>query len=336
MSLAAIEPMAARLVDRLPAPGSIGRRLLYEPKWDGFRAIAHVDEHGSVSLTSRRSKLMRSAFPDIIRAVSERLPPGTTVDGEIVRWSSDGRLDFEALQRRNRAGRGALELARTEPCHYVVFDLLERDGRDLLGAPLSARRAALEELFAGIPGTSPLNIGLQTDDVELAREWFESLAAVGIEGLVIKIAEQPYRPGSRGWWKVKHYATTEAIIGGITGTLDRPQELILGRHSSQTGELDVAGRTTRLDDRAAAEVAAALTVAGGNHPWPDELPPSWTGSMYGRREPAPYLRVVPNIVVEARVDVATQGQRWRHPLRFLRLRPDLEPGDVPSDLQLEA
>ena len=217
-----------------------------------------------------------------------------------------------------------------------MFDLLERDGRNLLGAPLSARRAALEEVFADIPGTSPLNISLQTDDLEQAKEWFDSLAAVGIEGLVIKAADQSYRPGSRGWWKVKHYATTEAIIGGITGTLDRPHELILGRHSSQTRELLVVGRTTQLDDCAAAEVAARLTPAAGEHPWPDELPPSWTGSMYGRREPIPYVRVIPAIVVEVRVDVATQGHRWRHPLRFLRLRRDLNLGDVPQDLQLEA
>jgi ATP-dependent DNA ligase len=158
---------------------------------------------------------MVAAFPDVIRALGERLPPGTIVDGEIVRWSSEGRLEFEALQRRNRAGRRALELARSEPWHYVVFDLLERDGHKLLEAPLSARRPALEELFADIPGTSTQNISLQTDDLEQAKEWFESLAAVGIEGLVIKAADQPYRPGSRGWWKVKHYATTEAIIGGL-------------------------------------------------------------------------------------------------------------------------
>ena len=336
MTLGVVEPMLAKLVERIPPPGACPGGCLYEPKWDGFRAIAQVDEHGGVSLASRRSRVMTLAFPDVRSAVAAELPAGTTVDGEIVRWSAEGHLDFQALQRRSHAGRYAAELARAEPCHYILFDLLERDGQDLRHRPLAARRAALEDLLVDLPGTSALTLGLQTRDPDQAREWFDSFAAAGIEGLVIKAGDHPYRPGVRGWWKVKHYATTEAIVGGVTGTLARPRELLLGRYLSETGELMLVGRSAGLDDRAAAAVSAVLQPVDQGHPWPQQLPPSWTSSIYGRREPTEYVRVVPDVVVEVRVDVATDGHRWRHALRFLRLRPDVPPDEVPRDLDLEA
>lgn len=118
---------------------------------------------------------------------------------------------------------------------------------------------------------------------------------------------------------MKHYATTEFVVGGVIGTVDRPQELILGRYDSTTGELRVAGRTTPLTAPAAAELARTLTPAGEEHPWPAELPPSW---RHPTREPTAYTRVVPELVVEARVDAATLGgEPWRHGSRNLRMPP---------------
>ncbi len=327
--------MLARSVGRLPPPGACPGGCLYEPKWDGFRAIARLGERGHATLTSRRSKPMTAAFPEIVEAAARTLPGGTTVDGEIVRWSTEGRLDFGALQRRLHAGRAAARLARAEPCHYVVFDLLELGGDDLRARPLGARRAALEHLLAAVPATSALVLGLQTGDLARAREWFESLDAVGIEGLIVKAAGQPYRPGGRDWLKIKHYTTTEVIVGGLTGSLARPQGLVLGRYGSATGELIMVGRTSPLSEVAAAEVARAVKPAGDDHPWPPVLPPGWISSVYGRREPIPYLRVIPDVVLEARVDVATDGGRWRHPVRYLRLRSDLTVAEVPRDLEFE-
>jgi ATP-dependent DNA ligase len=218
----------------------------------------------------------------------------------------------------------------------VVFDLLERGGEDFQGRRLVDRRAALERLLADLPGTSTLALGLQTGDRDQAEEWFDSLAAVGIEGLIVKAAGQPYRPGGRDWLKIKHYTTTEVVIGGLTGTLARPQGLIVGRHCSTTGEFLVAGRSSILSDLAAAEVARAVKPAGEEHPWPDVLPPGWASGIYGRREPIPYTRVIPAVVIEVRVDVATDWGRWRHPVRYVRLRLDLTAEEVPRDLELEA
>ncbi|RJL26517.1 ATP-dependent DNA ligase [Bailinhaonella thermotolerans] len=324
--------MLAAGVDRLPV--GRGGEFLYEPKWDGFRAVGMVDAERGVHLQSRRGARFNEAFPEVVWALYECLPPSTTVDGEIVRWTPDGRLDFGALQRRNSAGNRAAELARAEPCHFVVFDLPRMRGRDLTGSPLVERRRALEELFAGIPAASVLALSMQTADPGEARGWFRSLHVAGIEGLVIKPARSRYEPGARGWWKLKHRSTTEALVGGVTGSLERPAELLLGRYDDE-GVLHVAGRTTRLADGAARQVAPLLAPAGPDHPWPERLPPGWTSGRYGSRDPLEYTRVRPDVVAEVAVDVAAERGRWRHAVRFIRVRQDLSPSDVPLNLDLE-
>ncbi len=330
-----LRPMLASLAGELPA----GPGWLYEPKWDGFRCLAAADGAGSAGLYSRRGTSLKEAFPDIAAAVGRTLPAGTIVDGEIVRWAADGRLDFEALQRRNRsAGRGARELARTEPCHLIIFDVLRtEEAGEVTGRPLSERRRLVEQLLADQDSAAVVVLGLQTDDFDTATVWLESLAAVGVEGIVAKRATGVYRPGARGWSKIKRYASTEAIIGGVTGSLEQPESIILGRVLSSDGQLHVVGRTTDLAPAAAEQLAAVITAAGDDHPWPDTLPPSWHD-----KDPRPYHRVVPELVAEVRVDVATSNEadgtvgNWRHRLRYLRLRADLPPNDVPTDLDLEA
>jgi ATP-dependent DNA ligase len=84
------EPMLARLAIRLPRPDAGAGGCLYEPKWDGFRCVARIDERGHVVLSSRRSKSLSAAFPEIVDAVASTLPAGAVVDGEIVRWSNRG------------------------------------------------------------------------------------------------------------------------------------------------------------------------------------------------------------------------------------------------------
>jgi ATP-dependent DNA ligase len=156
-----------------------------------------------------------------------------------------------------------------------------------------------------------------------------SLAKVGVEGIVIKPAASRYLPGQRGWEKVKYYATTEFIIGGTTGTLRRPEQLELGRYSSETGELTLLGRTVPLHATDAKKVAARLRPGGPDHPWPATLPGGWHNS-----DDIDYVRVEPDVVVEVRVDTAAQAGRWRHGLRFVRIREDVGPADIPRDMDL--
>lgn len=327
-----VEPQLAHHIDGIPAAGSCAGGCWYEPKWDGFRALAYLDANRGVMLESRRRKSMKGAFPDIMAAVYERLPARTVLDGEIVRWAADGRLDFEALQRRNVNRRGDIaRLVRDEPCHYIVFDVLVLAGEQLADRPFTDRRAALEDLFGLVPGTSPLALGLATPVRDTAVEWFDRLAAVGVEGIMVKPGRDRYRPGNRSaWGKVKRFTTTEAIVGGVTGTLRAPRDVILGRYFADTGELVVAGRTTPLKPAAARTLGAMLTPAGEEHPWPALLPPGWAG-----RTPQEYIRVRPEVVVEIRTEVAATETRWRHGLRYLRPRPDLDPANVPAGLDIE-
>ncbi|WP_329521084.1 ATP-dependent DNA ligase [Spirillospora sp. NBC_01491] len=326
--------MAAKAADRIPDEQGCPGGCRYEPKFDGFRATAIINEHGGVTLTSRQLTRFNETFPEVVLAVFDALPTETVVDGEIVRWAGDGRLDFAALQRRQVAGRRRYDLARAEPCHYVVFDVLEIRGVDLWGRPLVERRAVLEDLLGDAAATSLIVACPQTDDAGEARLWMEVLVKQGIEGIVVKAAAGRYVEGRRGWLKIKHRSTTEAVVGGVTGRLSAPRILLLGRYT-RAGRLRVVGRTAPLPAAAQAAIAGALTPAGDEHPWPGELPASWAGGLPGSEPPIQYTRVVPDLVAEISVDAASERGRWRHTARYVRLRTDLAPADVPCDLDLE-
>lgn len=323
-----VKPMLAVTVDRIPPPQSCPGGCLYEPKFDGFRAVARVDEEGAVDLWSRRRVRFDDAFPEIVEAVRERIEPGTVVDGEIVRWGEDGRLDFGALQRRHVAGRRRAEYARTEPCHYVVFDVLESGGVDLRPRPLRERRAVLESLLGGDLSAGRVVVIPQTADAEEAELWFDALAALGIEGVMVKDADGPYLEGRRRWRKVKRRITTEAIVGGVTGTRRAPETLILGRYDAG-GRLRVVARTAPLPPAARTSLAELLHHAGPGHPWPAELPAGFAGGPYGSHPPIRYVRTEPEVVVEFSADAALDDGRWRHAVRFVRVRRDLDPSQVP-------
>ncbi|MEV3925911.1 ATP-dependent DNA ligase [Actinomadura coerulea] len=329
-----IAPMAVASIETIPGEDGCPGGCRYEPKFDGFRCVARVGEDGDVQLWSRRLKRLDEAFPEIELAVFDVVPPGTVVDGEIVRWGRDGRLDFAALQRRHVAGRRRAALAASEPCHYVVWDVLEAAGVDYRPAPLWRRREVLEQLLAGLPGTSRVVLCPQMRDVSEARLWFEVLVAQGVEGLVVKGANGRYEPGKRGWWRVKHRLTTEAIIGGVTGRLDAPRTLILGRYG-RGGRLRVVARSVPLASPARFELGGLLTPAGREHPWPAELPAGWAGGLPGAQEPIRYTRVVPDVVVEISVDAAFEHGRWRHAARFVRVRNDMAPSEIPQGLNIE-
>lgn len=187
------------------------------------------------------------------------------------------------------------------------------------------RRAALEGLFTEHGLTPTWTLCPMTTDAAVAQEWLTSRTEVQVvEGLVIKGMGQRYLPGARGWFKVRRRETMEAIIGGITGTLRRPQLLVLGRYD-QDGHLRVVGRTTSLKPDAAQQLADHLT-AGPDHPW--------TGVRFtatgGSREPLDPILVVPGLVAEISADTAIDRGVWIHPLRFVRLRLDVPVADVPG------
>src|SRR5262250_1756174 len=133
-----IEPMLARLADELPAAG----RFLYEPKWDGFRAIVFRSDT-DVYIQSRDLRPLDRYFPELHDALVEQVPPGSVVDGEIVIVTPGG-LDFDLLQLRlHPAASRVAKLSKETPSSFVAFDILAADGRDVRNVPQSERRALL-------------------------------------------------------------------------------------------------------------------------------------------------------------------------------------------------
>ncbi|MFD9420885.1 hypothetical protein ACFWC9_40400 [Streptomyces goshikiensis] len=153
------------------------------------------------------------------------------------------------------------------PAYYVAFDVLQADGQELLHLPYRERRARLQDLFANHALTAPWTLCPMTTDLTTAREWLESWTDVsGVEGILIKGQSQRYLPGYRGWTKIRRRDTTETVIGAVTGTLTRPQLLVLGRHD-EAGRLRAVGRTVPLRPEQARQVAEHLAPAGPGHPW---------------------------------------------------------------------
>jgi len=290
----------------------VGERWAYEPKFDGFRCIAL--RHEAVQLQSRQLRPLTSAFPDVVEAVSA-LPAGTVVDGELVVMIA-GRADFAALQRR------ATTRVVEAPGMLVVFDLLAYRGEDLRRLPYRERRARLEDLLDGPrPG---LCLVPATRDSAGAVGWMGHGAA-GIEGVVAKRRDQGYLPTRYGWSKIRAKSTSEAVVGGVVGSRGAPSGLMLGRHDAG-GRLRVVGRTLPLRREARDAVGALLCGPRTAHPWPALLPAGLFGLRRG--EPVEYVRVEPAVVVEIETDSCFERGRYRHPVKFLRVRPELLPSDL--------
>ncbi|WP_240793178.1 ATP-dependent DNA ligase [Arthrobacter crystallopoietes] len=246
----------ARAVEKMPRPDALPGGLLFEPKWDGYRAVLVRDRDGT-SLWSRQGKNLSRYFPDLIAAAAVQLPPGCLIDGEAVIWSGD-RLDFSALQQRLTTSAQSLTLqVREKPAHFVAFDLLAVAGHDTRQEPLDSRRALLEELAKD--WKAPLDLSPATTDPVKAWAWFEELPATGIEGLVIKGRAQPYAGGQRIWQKLKHRETVEVICAAVIGPMSRPEAIVAGLPID--GELRIVGRSAPLKTAAAKLLGTQLQPA---------------------------------------------------------------------------
>lgn len=327
-----VAPMLATPVDAVPE----GPDLIHQPKWDGWRCIAFRETDG-VYLQSRAGRNLTVYFPDITRAV-RTLPPGVVLDGELIVFQR-GRTNFALLQRRVTAGRGLLSLVHECPAHYVLFDLLadadaDAGGEVILDLPLSERRARLEQLLVDAP--TQLTLTPETTDMRQVADWLLNwTVAAGIEGVVTKRLTSRYEMGRRGWSKFRTRLVTEAIVGGVTGSIRSPVTVLLGRFDRR-GRLRYTGRTHPLTGAQREELGGMLSPlhplqhrrAAVVHPWPEPLPASWSGQLE-RPEPLRYVQVEPTVVAEIDADVAFEHGRWRHRVRYARARRDMSVYDVP-------
>lgn len=312
----------AKAVEAVPESGALPGGCYFEPKWDGYRAALIVSDR-EVSLWSRQGKDLTRYFPDLVQAAADQIPSGCVVDGEAVIWTGD-RLDFESLQRRMVTSKAELgALANERPASFVAFDLLAVAGHDTRGLSFSDRRTLLEEL--GRDWIAPMNISPVTKDREQALRWFEDMAPAGIEGLVVKGADQRYEGGSRRWLKVKHRDVLDVVCAAVIGPVSQPSAIIAGLPLQ--GRLRIVGRSTPLSAPVARRLAEHLRPPRGAHPWPEEISEGMLNRFSKDNGPV-RLTLVEPFVVEVSADVAWSGQAFRHPLRLVRPRPELDPQDV--------
>ena len=335
-----IEPMLAKLAADLPA----GENFLYEPKWDGFRAIVFRGDT-DVYIQSRDSRPLDRYFPEMHAVFLERLPPGCVLDGEIVITTPHG-LDFDLLQLRlHPAASRVAKLAQETPASFVGFDLLAVDGRSLLPVQQSERRAELEQLLMDVG--PPIYLTPMTRDRDVAAEWLQRFEGAGLDGVVAKPADGLYQPGKRAMIKIKHARTADCVVAGFRwhkSGKDTVGSLLLGLYDDR-GALHHVGVTSSFTmatrKALAVELEPLRTNAMNDHPWRDwaRVEGSATTRMPGGQsrwsagkdlswEPVRIERVC-----EVKYD-HLQGDRFRHAAIFLRWRPDKPPGECRYD-QLE-
>jgi ATP-dependent DNA ligase len=331
-----VEPMLAKLAETLPEGGT----FLYEPKWDGFRAIVFKGRD-DVYIQSRDLRPLDRYFPELHDLFLHKLPDGCVVDGEIVIATPRG-LDFDALQMRlHPAASRAAKLARETPAAFVGFDLLAMDGRDVRCDPQLERRAKLEALLA--QAETPLHLTPVTRDRGLAQEWLDRFEGAGLDGVIAKPIDGQYEPGKRAMLKVKHARTSDCAVAGFRWHKSGPDavgSLLLGLYDAK-GRLQHVGVTSAFTMARRRELATELAPlrehALDDHPWREwaiangefgRMPGGQSRWSAGKDLSWEPLRV--ERVCEVKYD-HLQGSRFRHGAVFLRWRPDKRPDDCRYD-----
>jgi ATP-dependent DNA ligase len=341
-----VEPMLAKASAALPDPPG----WLYEPKWDGFRAIVFRDGD-DVFTQSRDLKPLDRYFPELAAPLRARLPDRCVVDGEVV-IARDGSLDFEALLLRIHPAESRVRmLAAESPASFIAFDLLALDDLDLRTAPQADRRRRLEAALAG--SEPPIHLTPATTDRATAADWFERFEGAGLDGVVAKGLDAPYQPGKRAMLKIKHERTADCVVAGFRWHKNGPGthvgSLLLGLFDDG-GTLHHVGITSSFSwDRRAAlvtELAPLREHALDGHPWAEWAAWASAGAAdaSGQRLPGATSRwnrgkdlswepLRAERVAEVAYD-HLQGDRFRHATTFRRWRPDKAPEDCRYD-QLE-
>ena len=325
-----MEPMLAKLRKDVPA----GDEWLYEPKWDGFRALV-FREGPDVQAISRDGRALNRYFPELIDLLAGTISEDCVVDGEVVVTGAEG-FDFDALLQRIHPAESRIRLLASQtPAGFIAFDLLARGSEDYTDRPLVERRRALDDVLAtAVVTTSPDEVfdtlagapssvvmTPQTDDVEIARKWLTDYDAQGLDGVIAKQRDGVYEPGRRPMMKIKRERTIECVVGGYRYSKggDGVGSLLLGLYDD-AGNLHYVGHTSSFKAKEKRELLEMLrpleggtSFAGGRVPG---APSRWTSG-----KDRSWVSLEPSLVCEVAFD-RMMSNRFRHAARFLRWRHD--------------
>ena len=330
--------MLGRLARELPEDG-----FLFEPKWDGFRCLVFRDGE-EVDLRSRHDRPLARYFPEIVAAVRALESERIVLDGELVVVNPAG-FDFAALMARLHPAASRVERLRREtPAALVAFDIVALGDEDLRERPFAERRALLAGALAR--AAPPVHVTPITGDRDVAAGWLERFQGAGIDGVVAKHEALRYEPGVRAMLKVKQERTADCVVAGFRWLVEKPlpSSLLLGLYD-EVGALQHVGVATSFTERQRwllLEELAPLVSPLEGHPWERGFlagggPMGRLKGAAGRWTPdmeRDWVPLAPVRVCEVAYD-QLDGDRFRHPARFRRWRPDREPGSC-TFAQLEA
>ena len=328
-------PMLAKRVDEVPT----GEQWIFEPKWDGFRALIFRDGD-EILIQSRDEKPLNRYFPELLDPLRAALPERCVLDGEIV-IVHDGELDFDQLQLRLHPAASRVNLlAKQTPSSIVFFDLLCEGDRELCSEPFRTRRKKLESLLAS--AKPPIHITPMTTDHATATDWFRRFEGAGFDGVVAKDVSGTYEPNKRVMLKVKHERDCDCVVAGFRwhkkGNKDLVGSLLLGLYDD-SGDLQHVGVCASFSTAKRKELVEFLEPYRKNalesHPWRSWAEGSEAHEM--KRMPGGQSRwsqgkdlswepLRPELVIEVAYD-HMQGDRFRHTAQFRRWRNDKKPSD---------
>ena len=329
--------MLAKRVRELPTDGD----WIFEPKWDGFRALVFRDGD-EILIQSRDEKSLNRYFPELLEPLRSALPSRCVLDGEIVIVRDNG-LDFEALQLRLHPAASRVNLlSRQTPSSFVFFDLLCQGDLDLRGEPFQTRRRELEVLISSAP--PPVHLTPATDDRSIASDWFRRFEGAGLDGVIAKPFLGTYEPNKRVMLKIKHERDCDCVVAGFRwhkkGNRTLVGSLLLGLFDG-AGALQHVGVCASFSTEKRRELAEFLNPyradALAAHPWKEWADQdSATGggvnrmpggqSRWSQGKDLSWEPLRPELVVEVAYD-HMQGSRFRHTAQFRRWRTDKKPID---------
>jgi ATP-dependent DNA ligase len=327
--------MLAKRLAELPAGGS----WIFEPKWDGFRALIFRDGD-EVFLQSRDAKPLNRYFPELIDPLKAQLPERCVLDGEIVIATKEG-LDFERLQLRLHPAASRVKLlAEQAPASVVFFDLLCEGDRDLRETPFAQRRQRLEALLAS--SNVPLHVTPATRDRDVALDWFRRFEGAGLDGVMAKPEAGIYEPDKRVMFKVKHERDCDCVVAGFRwhkkGERTMVGSLLLGLFDG-SGALQHVGVCASFTTEKRLELVEFLTPyrenAFAEHPWRHWAAFDGEGgyqrmpggqSRWSQGKDLSWEPLRPELVVEVAYE-HMQGSRFRHLAHLRRWRTDKKPAD---------
>jgi len=335
-------PMLAKRVGVLPAGGT----WIYEPKWDGFRALVFRDGD-EILIQSRDEKSLNRYFPELFEPLRSQLPARCVLDGEIV-VAKNGALDFDSLQLRIHPAASRVKLLAQEiPASIVFFDLLCEGDRDLRGMAFQDRRRTLESLLSY--AAPPIHLTPATSALSIAADWFRRFEGAGLDGVIAKPVLGTYEPNKRVMLKIKHERECDCVVAGFRWHKKNEGRavgsLLLGLFDD-SGALQHVGVCASFTEKKRREMVEFLVPYRKNalaaHPWKDWAEPA-SGeaehrmpggqSRWSQGKDLSWEPLRPELVVEVTYD-HMQGNRFRHTAQFRRWRTDKKPSDCTYD-QLE-